>query len=83
MITFRFTATCGEQSLPLEVSIEYRPGKQTQRARRVAVGKLLAVLEVDHASVDASGEDQIKVTTKKGTWVIGDARGLVEGRGRL
>jgi hypothetical protein len=83
MITFRFTATCGEQSLPLEVRLQYRPGRQSQRARRVAVGELLGLLELDKASIEPAGDDQLKVTTAKGTWVIGEARGLAEGRGRF
>jgi len=70
MIKFKFTATCGDQNLPLEANIEYKPGKQAQRARRVAVGELLALLEAEEASVDASEADQIVVTTRGETWVI-------------
>jgi hypothetical protein len=83
MTTFRFTATCGDQSLPLEVKVDFRPGKQSQRARRIAVGQLLGHLEMDHATVEPGGDAELKVHTPKGTWVIGEARGLVEGRGRL
>ena len=83
MITFQFTATCGDQSMPLEVRLEYRPGKQSQRARRIAVGELLAKLQVDSATVEPSGSDQLRVKTSHGVWVIGEARGLVEGRGRF
>jgi hypothetical protein len=83
MITFQFTATCGDQSLPLEVRLEYRPGKQSQRARRIAVGELLAKLQVDSATVEASGADQLSVKTPHGVWIIGEARGLAEGRGRF
>jgi hypothetical protein len=83
MTTFRFTATSGDQSLPLEVKVDFRPGRQSQRARRIAVGQLLGLLDTDHATVEPTGEDQLKVQTPKGTWVIGEARGLAEGRGRL
>ena len=83
VITFRFTATCKEQSLPLEVKIQFRPGKLSRRARRVAVGELLGMLELDSASIEPAGEDQLKVTTEKGVWIIGEARGLVETRGRI
>lgn len=76
MIKFAFTARCGEDTIPLEVSIDYRPGRQSQRARRVAVGQLLAVLETDEATVDASGDEQVTVATPHGTWVIGEARGV-------
>lgn len=74
VIKFQFTARRGEESLPLEVNIEYRPGKQAQRARRVAVGELLAALELEEASVDASGEEMVTVSTRDGVWVIGEAR---------
>ena len=81
MIKFQFTARCGDQSVPLEVSVEYRPGKQAQRARRVAVGELLAILEADEASIDATGTDQVTVITKDGHWVIAEGRGVGQGRG--
>ena len=74
MITFRFVAICGEQKIPLEVKLPYKPGKQVQRARRYAVGELLAVLEIEVATVNAAGEDLVKVTTKDGIWVIGESR---------
>ena len=80
MIKFRFTARSGDESVPLEVGIDYRPGKQAQRARRVAVGELLAILEIEQASVDASGEDQVVVTTENARWVIAEGRGVGEGR---
>ncbi len=83
MITFRFTATCGDERLPLEVRLDYRPGKQSQRARRVAVGELLAILGVDDAVVARAGDDQIRVETAKGVWVIGEARGVAEARGKV
>lgn len=83
MIKIGFTARCGEESLPLVVNIDYRPGKQMQRARRVAVGELLAALEADEASVDASGEDQVTVTTRGKTWVIAEGRSGGERRGTV
>lgn len=82
MITFKFLARCGEQTLPLEVRLDYRPGRQGQRARRVAVGQLLAMLEIESASVDASGEDQVTVATPDGTWVIAETWGAGDGPGR-
>ena len=66
--------------MPLEVSIPFRPGKQSQRARRVAVGELLAALGVETATVDASGEDQVRITTPEGIWVIGEGGPLEERR---
>ena len=60
---FSFLARCGDQTLPLEVETPFKPGKQVQRARRLAVGELLAVLEIEQATVDASGEDMVRVTT--------------------
>lgn len=83
MIKFRFVARCGDQSMPLEVSVEYRPGKQAQRARRVAVGQLLALLEIEEASVDASGADVVKVSTKDGMWVIAEGGSVGETRNRI
>lgn len=83
MLKFRFIARCGEETLPLEVSLEYRPGKQTQRARRVAVGELLAILEIDQATIDAAGEDLVKVTTANGLWVIAEGTGVGERRGNF
>ncbi len=82
MITFRFLARCGDETLPLEARIDYRPGRQAQRARRVAVGQLLAVLEADGAIVDASGEDQVVVSTGDRTWVIAEALGAGDGNAR-
>ncbi len=83
MPTFAFTAVCGEQSLPLEVKLDYRPGKQSQRARRIAVGHLLALLDTTQAAVDASSDELIKVSADGRVWVIGEARALAEGRGKL
>jgi hypothetical protein len=77
---FRFIARCGEQTMPLEVNLAYRPGKQAQRARRVAVGELLAALGAETASVDAAGEDQVRVTTPEGIWIIGEGGPLAERR---
>ena len=80
---FKFIARCGDQTMPLEVSTGYRPGKQVQRARRLAVGELLALLEIEQASIDASGEDFVSVTTADGTWVIAEGGGVAEQRGKL
>ena len=80
---FEFIARCGEQTIRLEVSIDYQPGKQAQRARRVAVGQLLARLGAEHATVDASGEDMVQVTTADGVWVIGEGGGVGHRRGRI
>ena len=83
MIRFSFNAFCGEQTMPLQVTLPYRPGKQTQRARRVAIGELLAALEIESATIDASGEDQVRISTPQGTWIIAEARAAERGRGRL
>lgn len=80
---FAFIARSGEQSLPLEVDLAYRPGKQTQRARRVAVGELLALLEVEQAQIDASGEDSVKVTLPDAVWVIAEGGGASGSRGKI
>ena len=72
MVKFHFIARNGEETLPLQIDMAYRPGKQNQRARRLAIGELLAALEVESATIDASGDDQVSVTTPKGTWVIGE-----------
>jgi hypothetical protein len=83
VIQFNFIARCGDENLPLAVAVDYRPGKQAQRARRVAVGELLAVLGCETATVDASGDEQVSVTTPEGTWVIAQARGQNAQRGRF
>ncbi|XOV83687.1 MAG: hypothetical protein ACFHXK_00940 [bacterium] len=80
---FAFIARSGEQSLPLEVDLPYRPGKQTQRARRVAVGELLALLEAQQAQIDASGEDSIKITLPDGVWIIAQGGGVSGTRGQV
>lgn len=80
---FAFIARSGEQTLPLEVELAYRPGKQTQRARRVAVGELLALLEAEHAEVQASGDDSIKVTLPDAVWIIAEGGGVSEVRGKI
>lgn len=69
---FSFLARCGDQTLPLEVETPFKPGRQVQRARRLAVGELLAVLELEHATVDATGEDMVRITTDDGIWVIAE-----------
>lgn len=83
MIKFSFIAQHNMQNIPLEVSLDYRPGKQAQRARRIAVGELLAVLEAQHATVDASSADQVTVTVGGDTWVIGESAAGVGGRGSV
>lgn len=67
---FKFIARCGTQSVPLQVTVDYRPGKQAQRARRKAVGELLFTLEATHVVVDASGEDVVHVKADGEHWVI-------------
>ena len=78
---FEFIARCGEDAMPIEVEIDYKPGNQSQRARRVAVGKLLALIEAVQASVDASDDEKILVDADKGLWVIGEGRAINPGRG--
>ena len=78
---FKFVARCGEETLPLEVDLAYRPGKQSQRARRVAVGELLGLLEADKAFVDASSEEFVRVEIADQVWVIGEGGGIGERRG--
>ena len=78
---FQFVARSGENSIPIEVNVEYKPGKQIQRARRLAAGKLLADLEVEQATIDASGEDRVILTTDAGVWVIGEGGTIPEKRG--
>ena len=80
---FAFIARSGEQTLPLEVDLAYRPGKQTQRARRVAVGELLALLEAEQAQIDASGEDSVKITLPDAVWVIAEGGGASVTRGKI
>lgn len=83
MIKFAFLARCGDQTMPLEVSLEYQPGNQTQRARRMAVGDLMAKMDIDKAEVDASGTDMVTVTTDSETWVIGESYSGSGGRGNI
>jgi len=78
---FQFIARCGEESLPLEVDIDYRPGKQAQRARRVAAGELLAALSIEEATIDASGEERVIVSTGNSLWVIAEGGSIGERRG--
>ena len=80
-VKFKFVARCGEETLPLEVDLDYRPGKQSQRARRVAVGELLGLLEADKAIVDASNEEFVSVEIAGQIWVIGEGGALASGRG--
>ena len=83
MIGFAFLARCGEESIQLEVNLDYQPGNQTQRARRVAVGELLARLGCESASIDASGNDMVKVETPEGVWVIGESYSPSQSRGKI
>ena len=83
MIKFQFIARSGDETLPLEVSLPYKPGRQVQRARRMAVGQLLAVLGIEVAKVDARGEDLVKVATPQGEWIIGEGRGVGHERGKI
>lgn len=81
LIKFQFTARCGEESIPLEVNLPYKPGKQTQRARRVAVGELLAILEIEEATVKATGDDLVTVSTTTHVWAIAEGGAANERRG--
>ena len=83
MIKFHFSARSNEQVIGLEVSMPYQPGNQGQRARRLAVGELLAVLEATTAEVDAQGEDRVIVVTQGETWVIGEGGAAGHQRGRI
>ena len=83
MIKFAFLARCDEQTIPLEVSLEYQPGNQTQRARRVAVGELLAKLEAEKADIDASGNDSVRVATEQGVWIIAESYSAAGSRGKI
>lgn len=83
MINFSFVARNGEQIIPLDVKLDYQPGNQTQRARRIAVGELLAKLEIESATIDASGNDMATVTTTDGIWVIGESYSNQASRGKL
>lgn len=78
---FHFIARCGEQTTPLSVSMPYAPGNQAPRARRIAVGELLAVLQCQHASIDASQDGVVTVTVGKEVWVIDEARAKPATRG--
>ena len=80
---FQFVARCDDQLMPIDVEIDYKPGKQAQRARRIAVGKLLAVLEVEQAQIDASGDDRVIVQTESGTWVIAEGGSVAHQRGAI
>ena len=75
MIDFHFTARCGDETLPLKVSLEYQPGQQTQQARRKAVGDLLLALKAETAQVDASLDGLVTVIVGDDRWVIAEARG--------
>ncbi len=83
MQKFEFTARCGEQSMPLEVSLEYKPGNQTQRARCLAVGQLLAQLQPDEALVKSFDDELVTVTIAGNIWAIAEGRGSPDRRGKL
>ena len=84
MLKVSFIARCGEESLPITVEMPFKPGQQAQRARRLAVGHLLAALEVEQARVTAEGDDLVTVATPDGTWVIAEGRAVDDkGRGRV
>lgn len=61
----------------------YTPGNAAPRARRIAVGELLAALACEHASIDASQEGMVTVTIGQDIWVIDDARAKPAARGPL
>ena len=75
MIEFHFTARCGDETLPISVSLEYQPGNQTQQARRKAVGELLVALKADEAQIDARLDGLVTVVVGDARWVIAEARG--------
>lgn len=81
MIKFQFIARCGGETMPLEVSMPYKPGKQGQRARRLAVGELLAALQAQAAEVQADGEERVVVKVDGAHWVIGEGGALSHSRG--
>ncbi len=84
MLKIEFIARCGEESLPITVEMAFKPGNQAQRARRLAVGHLLAALEIERARVVAEGDDLVTVETSSGTWVIAEGRAAdAAGRGRM
>ena len=80
---FQFIARCDEQMIPLEVDLPYKPGKQAQRARRVAFGQLLGLLDGIAAQVDASGEERLVADIDGQTWVIGEGGGAPVGHGKV
>ena len=82
-LDFHFMARCGEQTQPLKVSMPYTPGNAAPRAAGIAVGGLLAVLECEYASIDASQDGMVTVTIGQDIWVIDDARAKPAARGPL
>ncbi len=80
---FEFIARNKDQTMVLSVELDYQPGKQSQRARRKAVGELLAQLEIEQATVDASGMERVVVTTDAGTWIIAEGGSAGYARGKL
>ncbi len=83
MLKFEFIARCEGESIPLEVSLAYKPGNQTQRARRIAAGQLLAELAPSEALVKSIDEELVTVTIGQSIWVIGEGRGGPDRRGTL
>ena len=73
---YQFIARCAEQTLLIEVNVAFKPGRMNQFARRVAAGQLLAKLEIESATIDASGEEMVTITTPQGTWVIAEGGGV-------
>ena len=69
--------------IPLEVDLPYKPGKQAQRARRVAFGELLAIVEGLEARVDASGEERLVADIDGATWVIAEGGASPASRGKV
>jgi hypothetical protein len=76
VIKYRFLATKGGENLPLEEALEFQPGRKAQQARRVAVGHLLALTGAEHAIVDASADDLVRVETPDGVWIIAEGTGI-------
>lgn len=80
---FHFLAQCGNETHSLEVDIKYAPGNRTQYARKLAVGQLLADMEIEAATIDATDGNAIFVKTDKGTWLIAEGTSVAPQRGKL
>ena len=83
MIKFVFIAHNGESGRELTVQLPFQPGNQTQRARRLAVGELLAQLESTRATVDASADDMVVVSIGSENWIIAESKGAGDSRGAI